>query len=197
MPLLDAVVLSLFLTGSRRRAALFACCAPRDESDQRRTPSLGRLAACLQSRPVTLEPEIRAAGEQAARLLATAERCGIDAIGWRDARYPSRLAAIEDPPAVLWIRGDPAALVGPAVAVVGSRAGSTYACTVAEQLGSELSRRGVRVVSGLARGVDSAAHRGALAASGRTLAVLGSGVDVVYPPEHARLHRRSPPEGAC
>ena len=79
--------------------------------------------------------------------------------------------------------------VQPSVAIVGSRAGSPYACEIAERLASELSDRGITVVSGLARGVDAAAHRGALGGCGRTVAVLGSGVDVVYPPEHVPLAR--------
>ena len=88
---------------------------------------------------------------------------------------------------MLWLRGDPEALDGPAVAVVGSRAGTVYAREVGRGLGADLASRGVTVVSGLARGIDSAAHRGVLDAGGRTIAVLGSGVDVVYPPEHADL----------
>jgi len=108
-------------------------------------------------------------------------------IPWSDPDYPPALAAIADPPPMLWARGDRAALGAPAVAIVGSRAGSSYALTVAEHLAADLAPRGVVVVSGLARGVDSAAHRGALGASGRTVAVLGSGVDVIYPREHTRL----------
>ena len=107
---------------------------------------------------------------------------GIAAVPWPGRRYPALLAAIPDPPPVLWLRGDADALDGPAVAVVGSRAGTVYAREVGRGLGADLASRGVTVVSGLARGVDSAAHRGVLAAGGRTIAVLGSGVDVVYPP---------------
>src|SRR5205809_1093372 len=96
-------------------------------------------------------------------------------IAWNDAAYPIALATIPDPPAVLWTRGNVAALQAPAVAVVGSRAASPYALEVAERLAHDLSRAGLVVVSGLARGVDSAAHRGTLQADGRTVAVLGSG----------------------
>ena len=119
------------------------------------------------------------------------------AVGWSHPAYPRQLAAIDDPPPVLWVRGEPAKLSGPAVAVVGSRAGSPYACAVAERLAGGVAERGVAVVSGLARGVDAAAaHRGALAGGGPTLAVLGSGVDVVYPPEHAALAGDVAAEGA-
>jgi len=104
-----------------------------------------------------------------------------------DAEYPSRLAEIPDAPATLHVRGrllDEDAL---AVAIVGSRRATTYGLEVAETLAADLAARGVTIVSGLARGIDSAAHRGALRVGGRTLSVLGSGVDVIYPPENRRL----------
>jgi DNA processing protein len=106
-----------------------------------------------------------------------------------DATYPPLLAAIADPPPVLWYRGSAVALERPAVAIVGSRAGSAYAVAVAEKFGADLAGLGLTVVSGLARGVDSAAHRGALASNGVTIAVLGSGADVTYPREHDPLAR--------
>ena len=121
---------------------------------------------------------------------------GITAVPWSDTRYPTALAAIADPPPVLWIRGDPDARGAPTVAIVGSRAGSAYARDVGRELGSGLARRGVTVVSGFARGVDSAAHRGALVVDGRTVGVLGSGVDIVYPPEHSGLAREVVRRGA-
>ena len=96
-------------------------------------------------------------------------------------------SAIADPPTVLWIAGRLDVLRAPAVAIVGSRAASPYALAVAERLAADLTARGVVVVSGLARGVDSAAHHGALGAGGSTIGVLGCGVDVVYPPEHRGL----------
>jgi DNA processing protein len=106
-----------------------------------------------------------------------------------DPSYPAALAAIADPPLVLWTRGAAHALDRPAVALVGSRAASPYGLAVAERLARDLGVRGITIVSGLARGVDSAAHRGALAAGGTTIAVLGSGADIIYPPEHTRLAR--------
>lgn len=112
---------------------------------------------------------------------------GILPVTWSDAAYPAALTTIVDPPPVLWVRGVVAALSLPSVAIVGSRAGSAYALSVAERLAADLTAAGVVVVSGLARGVDSAAHRGALANGGVTVAVLGSGVDVLYPREHAPL----------
>jgi DNA processing protein len=107
---------------------------------------------------------------------------------WRgDLQYPTALAAIDHPPDTLWIRGHADALQAPCVAIVGSRAASPYALEVARQLGADLARRNITVVSGMARGVDSAAHRGALEGGGATIAVFGCGVDVIYPREHAKL----------
>ena len=123
----------------------------------------------------------------AAQAIRRADAASIAAIPWSAASYPVALAAITDPPPVLWTRGHVDALSVPAVAIVGSRAASPYGLAVAGQLAADLAARGLAIVSGLARGVDSAAHRGALSAGGVTIAVLGSGVDVVYPPEHASL----------
>jgi DNA processing protein len=120
----------------------------------------------------------------------------ISAISRGDVRFPTALAAIHDPPETLWITGDVDALRAPSVAIVGSRAASPYALEVARRLGADLARRNVTVVSGMARGVDSAAHRGALEGGGVTIAVFGCGVDVIYPPEHRGLAARILERGA-
>jgi DNA processing protein len=120
----------------------------------------------------------------------------ISAISRGDLRFPAALDAIHDPPETLWISGDIDALRAPAVAIVGSRAASPYALEVARRLGADLARRNVAVVSGMARGVDSAAHRGALEGGGVTIAVFGCGVDVIYPPEHRGLADRIAERGA-
>ncbi len=120
-------------------------------------------------------------------LLAAGAASGIEALRLDDDAYPPLLRAIPDPPPVLWAKGSVAALSRPAVAIVGSRAASSYALEVASRLAGELADRGLAVVSGLARGVDGAAHRGTLAAGGTTIGVLGSGLDRIYPPEHADL----------
>ena len=111
-----------------------------------------------------------------------------------DSRFPTALLAIPDCPSELWYMGRLGALDSPAVAIVGSRAASSVALEMATRLAGDLADRGVTIVSGLARGVDSAAHKGALS-HGRTVAVLGSGLDVVYPPEHADLARAIAVEG--
>jgi DNA processing protein len=128
--------------------------------------------------------------ERATHAIERAQRGGIAAVPWSDAGYPSHLAAIVDPPPVVWAAGGLEPLHGPAVAIVGSRAGSPYAIAVAETLGADLAGRGIVVVSGLARGVDAAAHRGALRAGHPTFGILGSGVDVLYPREHHELSRQ-------
>ena len=124
--------------------------------------------------------------KRAGTAIADADARGIGLVLRGHADYPDRLAFIPDPPPVLWTRGtvDSCAL---AVAIVGSRTATPQGLEVAFRLGEGLARAGLLVVSGLARGVDAAAHRGALRGGGRTVAVLGCGVDVTYPPEHARL----------
>ena len=119
-----------------------------------------------------------------------ARACGDDihVVAWNDPRLPTALIAIGDCPPALWYRGALDCFDAPAVAIVGSRAASRVALDTAERLAADLAARGVTVVSGLARGVDSAAHRGALR-TGRTIAVLGSGPDRIYPAEHAGLAR--------
>jgi DNA processing protein len=115
------------------------------------------------------------------------EAAGVGVVVWGDADYPARLQGISSAPPVLYLRGRLEAGDDAAVAIVGSRHATAYGEAVARELGMELSRRGLTIVSGLARGIDAAAHRGALAAGGRTLAVLGSGLEEIYPPEHRGL----------
>jgi DNA processing protein len=125
---------------------------------------------------------------EAARLLRAGAAAGQCAVSLVSPDYPRALALIPDPPAVLWRRGAAAALGAPRmVAVVGARAASRPGLAIAAAIGGELAAAGVIVVSGLARGVDTAAHRAALEAGGRSVAVLGSGLDRVYPREHAGL----------
>lgn len=143
------------------------------------------------------EPEqVSTIRARASAALDRAKAHGLTPIAWSDPEYPAALAAIVDPPPVLWTRGVVPSLSRPAVAIVGSRGASAYALSVAERLAGDLAARGVSIVSGLARGVDSAAHRGALAAAGVTVAVLGSGLDLIYPPEHTPLARAIESEGA-
>lgn len=120
-------------------------------------------------------------------VLATCRAQGIDVLVEGQADYPALLSRIDDPPGVLFVRGRLTGRDALAVAIVGSRHPSPYGKRVAAQLAGGLARAGYTVVSGLARGIDAAAHRGALEAGGRTIAVLGTGVLNIYPPEHADL----------
>ncbi len=115
----------------------------------------------------------------------------------RDAEFPQLLAAIHDPPPRLYARGaaDVALLAEPAVAIVGARACSAYGRSVTRSLARELAAAGLVVVSGMARGIDGEAHRGALEGGGRTVAVLGCGIDRDYPAAHAELARRIGEDG--
>lgn len=131
--------------------------------------------------------------EQLPRKLETA---GVTALTWDDAAYPTLLRQIADAPPVLYVKGTLTSVDEWAVAVVGTRKPTTYGREVARLLASELASNGVTVVSGLARGVDGIAHQAALDAGGRTLAVLGSGLDRIYPHEHAALAERIAANGA-
>ena len=133
-----------------------------------------------------------ARGFDAARYMADLDRRGFRFVARSDGRFPRLLHAIHDPPPGLFVRGgaDPALLSQPAVAVVGARSCSPYGSAVARMLGRELAAAGLVVVSGLARGVDAEAHRGALEARGLTVAVLGCGVERDYPASHRELARR-------
>jgi len=118
---------------------------------------------------------------------------GAELVTIGDPRYPQLLRDIFDPPIVLFARGRVDLLGSIAVAVVGTRRPTPYGLAVAERLAADLAHAGLAVVSGLARGIDSASHKGALAAGGDTVAVLGCGVDVVYPSETASCTPKSPP----
>ena len=107
-----------------------------------------------------------------------------------DAAYPQRLLEIYDPPAVLWMRGNAALLARPGIAVVGTRHPTPYGSGMAEMLSRDLANRRLTILSGMARGVDSSAHKGALDAGGKTVAVWGTGIDVVYPKENKKLAER-------
>jgi DNA processing protein len=121
---------------------------------------------------------------------------GITVLTWNDEAYPRRLKEIHQAPPVLYVRGELLPDDDWAVAIVGTRRVTPYGRQVAEDLGAMLARSGLTVVSGLARGVDAIAHRACLDAGGRTLAVFGSGVDRIYPPEHRRLAERIVESGA-
>ncbi len=125
----------------------------------------------------------RAAEEERHRV----EQAGGAILTYSDADYPDRLKQIFDPPAVLWMRGSRSLLSRPAIAVVGTRHPTPYGSGMAEMLARDLASRRLTILSGMARGVDTAAHKGALAGGGATVAVWGTGIDVIYPKENKRL----------
>jgi len=166
--------------------------------------ALGSVKAVARASSATLE----AAGARAAvaaavpgaldRARVEAERLtalGATLVTWGDPEYPERLRAIADPPLFLAVRGG-MAVDEPAIAVVGARRASAYGKRVAGELGRGLAQAGLTVVSGLAAGIDAAAHQGALAGGGRTVAVLATGVDRVYPTWHRELAQQVAASGA-
>jgi len=127
--------------------------------------------------------------------LALVEKNGVGIITFSDSDYPTLLRHIHDPPPVLYVYGRlrPDSLN---IAIVGSRNATPYGCTVTEHLSGDLSQRGFTIVSGMARGIDSTAHMGALAAGGKTIAVLGCGLGTIYPAENRKLFHRIAENGA-
>jgi DNA processing protein len=129
-------------------------------------------------------------------VLAQLERMGAAAITYGDIAYPAFVEQLHDPPPALFVRGSPPEQDETRVAVVGSRCASEYGLRIARTLAGDLARAGITVVSGLARGIDAAAHEAVLQAGGRTIAVLGSGLARPYPPEHVDLLERIVARGA-
>lgn len=118
---------------------------------------------------------------------ARAAAAGVKIVALEDASYPSQLKQVYDPPLVLYVRGNVDAISLPGIAVIGTRHPTPYGTGMAERLACDLAARGLVIFSGMARGTDTAGHRGAIAAKGKTVAVFGTGVDVVYPKENSRL----------
>ena len=125
--------------------------------------------------------------ELAREEIARASAAGLHLISMHDPFYPPRLKEIYDPPLVLYVRGNPEVLTQPGIAMVGTRHPTPYGSGMAERLGCDLAAQGLVIISGMARGVDTASHRGAISAKGKTIAVFGTGVDVIYPKENSRL----------
>jgi DNA processing protein len=191
----DAVRLSLVSgVGPRLRKALLE--------------SFGSPGAVLAAAPAELR-RVKGVGAELTRRIAVAkdeidvqgelDRCaaaGIKIMTDQDADYPRSLREIHDPPGILYMRGQILPQDALAIAIVGARHATHYGLTQAERLAGSLARAGITIVSGLARGIDAAAHRGAIVAGGRTLAVLGSGLANIYPSEHAELAEQVVAQGA-
>ena len=125
--------------------------------------------------------------ELAREEIARTAAAGATVISIEDPSYPPRLKEIYDPPVTLYVRGSLEVLTKPGIAMVGTRHPTPYGSGMAERLASDLAMQGLVIISGMARGVDTTAHRGAISARGKTLAVFGTGVDVIYPKENSRL----------
>jgi DNA processing protein len=209
LPLQTYVIVALRDYAGRHAADGPAARSPAESPTARRAPAIGALLAEVLRDARYADALWDAAQHHAEGARLRAEAAGLQALPWGAPSYPALLARIADPPPLLWMRGETHALAAPCVALVGSRAASSYGLHVAERLAADLGRAGVTVVSGLARGIDSAAHHGALAtgsgragssdgragraerhADGNTVAILGSGADVIYPAEHAALADR-------
>jgi DNA processing protein len=186
--LVDAVRLALVSgVGPRHRQDLiarFGSPAAVLAASSSELQSVSGIGPKIAARIVAARDEIDAEAE-----LALSAEHGIDVLTEADAGYPRTLRQIHDPPGVLFRRGTYLAQDELAIAIVGTRHATRYGLAQAERLASSLARVGFTIVSGLARGIDGAAHRGALDAGGRTVAVLGSGLLNIYPPEHAALAR--------
>jgi len=125
--------------------------------------------------------------ELAREEIAAAAAADITLVSLDDPFYPTRLKEIYDPPLVFRVRGNPEVLNKPGIAMVGTRHPTPYGSGMAERLACDLAAQGLVIISGMARGVDTSSHRGAISAKGKTIAVFGTGVDVIYPKENSRL----------
>ena len=125
--------------------------------------------------------------ELAREEMARATAAGVEIVTIDDSCYPQQLKQIYDPPLVLYVRGQVEVISQPGIALVGTRHPTPYGSGMAERLACDLAAHGLVIISGMARGVDTAGHRGAIAAKGKTVAVFGTGIDVIYPKENSRL----------
>ena len=150
--------------------------------------SLTELEACHLPAPVAQAIHSQAPLKAAEKELAQVKRLGCRLLNWNEPEYPKRLLEIYDPPALLYLRGDPQVLTRHSISIVGTRRPTPYGNQMAERLARDLAERGLVIVSGLARGIDSSAHKGACAAArGAVIGVLGNGIDIIYPKENKKL----------
>ena len=159
--------------------------------------SLTELESCHLPAAVAQAVFAHAAFASAEKELAEIRRLGCQLVHWEEPTYPRRLLEIYDPPPLLYVRGNVEVLNRHAIGLVGTRRPTTYGNQIAERLSRDLAERGLVIVSGLARGIDSSSHRGACAApNGATVGVLGCGIDVVYPKENRKLFQEVENHGA-
>ncbi len=150
--------------------------------------TLTELEACRLPTPVAQAIASQAPLKAAEKEITQLKKVGCHLINWEETEYPPRLREIYDPPPLLYVRGDVSVLARHSLAMVGTRRPTTYGNQIAERLARDLAARGLVIVSGLARGIDSSAHKGACAAArGATIGVLGNGIDIIYPKENKKL----------
>ncbi len=150
--------------------------------------SLTGLESCNLPAPVAQALFKKEAFQRAEKELAAVQRIGCRLINWTEQEYPRTLLEIYDPPVLLYVRGDPQVLNCASIGIVGTRRPTLYGSQMAERIGRDLAVRGLVVVSGMARGIDALAHKGALSApGGRAVGILGTGIEVIYPKENKKL----------
>jgi len=133
---------------------------------------------------------------RAEKEVAAIRRIGCKLVTWKEPEYPQSLLQIYDPPVLLYVRGEATILNSPSLGIVGTRRPTIYGTQMTERMGRDLAKRGLAIVSGLARGVDALAHHGATEAGGRAIGVLGTGIDVCYPKEIRKLYEKVLERGA-
>src|SRR5260370_41136341 len=159
--------------------------------------TLADLEACHLPAPVAQAILKKEAFKRAEKELAGIQKIpGCSLVNWTEPEYPQTLLQICVPPGKLYVRGDAQVLNQPSISMVGTRRPTLYGTQMAERLGRELAARGLVVVSGMARGIDAIGHQGAMAANGRGIGVLGTGIDVCYPKENKKLHEKVLERGA-
>jgi len=159
-------------------------------ASQKTLQELGLKAEAIQT--ISSKKWIKDAEEKLKKI----EAMGVEIITYSETRYPALLKQIADPPPLLYLKGEAELLNTPSIAIVGARRASFYGLKIATKLATNLAELGITVVSGLARGIDAAAHKGALQANGNTIGVLGCGLDIVYPSENQKLYAEVEKQGA-
>jgi DNA processing protein len=159
--------------------------------------SLAELEACHLPASVAQAVFKKEAFKRAEKELAAVRRIsGCRLLNWTEPKYPQTLLQIYDPPVMLYVRGEPQILNLPSISIVGTRKPTLYGSQLAERLGRDLAARGLVIVSGMARGIDAIGHQGAMAANGRAIGILGTGIDVCYPKENKKLYEKVLERGA-
>jgi len=158
--------------------------------------SLTSLEGCNLPAPVAQAIFKKQTFWRAEKELDAVRRIGCRIMNWTETEYPKALLQIYDPPVLLYVRGDATVLNSPSLSIVGTRRPTVYGTQMAERMGRDLAKRGLAIISGLARGVDAIAHEGATSVGGRAIGVLGTGIDVCYPKENKKLYEKVLEHGA-